>query len=179
MPVSDWLDQVLSFLDVDLPERVRAGLRVPIEDVLLQDGEGPVLVPGVREVVPRLARRYKMGLISDIGLTPGRVLREFLRRDGLLPHFQVLTFSDEAGATKPDRSVFLRTLSALGSRPEYAAHIGDLPETDITGARGAGMRAVLFLGASRREDGLALADAAFEDYSELEALLAAFDGLPA
>lgn len=171
LPVDDWLKEVLDFAGVDLPEGTRAGLRAPIEEVLLGDGEGPALLPGVSEIVPRLARRYRLGLISDVGLTPGRVLREFLRRDGLLQHFGVLTFSDEAGATKPVREVFLRTVKALGSHPERAAHIGDLPETDLAGARAAGMLAVLFLGASRREDGLALADASFEDYAELEPLL--------
>jgi putative hydrolase of the HAD superfamily len=125
----------------------------------------------VAEVLPRLARRYCLGLISDVGLTPGRILREILRRDGLLPHFQALTFSDETGTTKPEPGQFLRTLDALDTRPGEAAHVGDLPETDIAGARAAGMRAILFLGVSQREDGRALADAAFEEYSELEAVL--------
>jgi len=175
MPVSAWLEELLDSAGVDLPKETRVSLCEPIEEVLLGDGEGPVLLPGVSEVVPRLARRYRLGLISDVGLTPGRVLRRLLSRDGLLPHFSALTFSDEAGATKPEREVFLRTIEALGSCPQRAAHIGDLPETDLVGARAAGMRAVLFLGASQRNDGLALADAAFEDYAELEALLKGLD----
>ena len=60
---------------------------------------------------------------------------------------------------------------AIRSRPEEAAHIGDLPETDLAGARGVGMRAILFLGVSDRRDGRPLADAAFEEYAELEELL--------
>jgi FMN phosphatase YigB (HAD superfamily) len=59
----------------------------------------------------------------------------------------------------------------LKARPEEAAHVGDLPETDLAGARAAGMRAILFLGVTGREDGRGLADAVFEDYCELERIL--------
>ncbi|MGB9722391.1 MAG: HAD family hydrolase [Chloroflexia bacterium] len=167
--VAEWLGEMLTFLEAELPEEVRHGLYRPLEEALLECPPRPV--PGVLEVLPRLARRFRLGIVSDVGLTPGRVLREFLQRDGLLPHFQALTFSDEAGRTKPRPEVFWRTLEALGARPEEAAHIGDLPETDLAGARKAGMRAILFLGVSRREDGREWADAVFTDYGELEGVL--------
>ena len=175
MSVDRWLREMMAFVQAELPETALADLRCPVEEVLLHE-DGPAVIPGVRDVLPRLAERYPLGLISDVGLTPGRVLREFLRRDGFLPLFRVLTFSDEAGRTKPVPDVFLSTLAALDARPEHAAHIGDLPETDLAGARSVGMHAVLFLGASNREDGLAMADAAFDNYGELEALLAGLDG---
>ena len=168
--IEHWLREVMAFLEADLPKDVLTGLRRPIEEVYLHDG-APRPVPGVAEVLPHLSRRYRLGLISDTGLTPGRVLRELLRRDGLLPHFGVLTFSDETGAAKPLPEQFLRTLAILEARPEEAAHIGDLPETDLAGARAVGMRAVLFLGVSQRQDGRPLADAVFEEYGELEELL--------
>lgn len=170
MPVERWLREFLAFLKVNLPSDVQAGLYRPIQECLLE--RPPHLVPGVEQVIPRLAARYPLGVISDVGLTPGRVLRELLRRDGLELHFRALTFSDEVGATKPLPEVFLRTLAALGARPEEAAHVGDLPETDLAGARGVGMKAVLFLGVSAREDGRSLADAAFSRYEELEEVLA-------
>jgi putative hydrolase of the HAD superfamily len=168
--VEHWLREVLTFLEASLPEKVQAALFRPLEEVHLH-GDPPQPVPGVAEVLPRLAQRYRLGLISDVGLTPGRVLRELMQRDGLLPHFQVLTFSDETGATKPLPGQFLRTLAALQARPQEAAHIGDLPETDLAGARGVGMRAILFLGISQRQDGRPLADVAFEEYGELEKVL--------
>ena len=170
-----WLREMLACLETDLPEDTLAGLRRTMEDIYLHGG-APRPVPGVVEVVPRLARRYRLGLISDTGLTPGRVLREILRRDGLLPHFRTLTFSDETGAAKPLPEQFLRTLSILEAQPEQAAHIGDLPETDLTGARGVGMKAVLFLGVSQRQDGRPLADGVFEEYGELEDLLERLGG---
>ncbi len=168
--VEHWLREMLAFLKVALPDETLAGLRQPIEEIYLC-GDAPRPVPGVAEVLPRLSRRYRLGLISDTGLTPGRVLREILRRDGLLPHFRALTFSDETGAAKPRPEQFLRTLNILEAQPEEAAHIGDLPETDVAGAQAIGMKAVLFLGVSRRQDGRSLADAVFEKYSELEEVL--------
>ena len=172
--IERWLREITDFLEADLPGDVLADLRQPIEEVHLHQalhGDGPRPVPGVVEVLPRLSRRYRLGLISDVGLTPGRVLREILRRDGLLSHFRALTFSDETRATKPLPQQFLRTLAILEARPEEAAHVGDLPETDLAGARAVGMKAVLFLGVSHRQDGRPLADAIFEEYSELEELL--------
>jgi putative hydrolase of the HAD superfamily len=165
-----WMREMLGFLQVSLPDDVLAELRRPVEGVYL-DSDAPFLIPGVAAVISRLSRRYRLGLISDVGLTPGWVLREILRRDGLLPHFGALTFSDETGLTKPCAEQFLHTLDALGARPGEAAHIGDLSETDLAGARGVGMKAILFLGASHRDDGLPLADVAFEEYGELEAAL--------
>jgi len=172
--VEHWLREMLGFLDADLPDDVLAGLHLPVEEIYLHGG-APRPVSGVTKVLPRLSHRYRLGLISDVGLTPGRVLRELLRRDGLLPYFRVLTFSDETGAAKPCPEQFLCTLDVLDARPEEAAHIGDLPETDIVGARGVGMKAILFLGVSHREDGLPLAHAAFEEYGELEGLLEGLD----
>jgi len=175
--VEHWLREMLAFLKTDLPEDVVAGLRRPIEEIYLDgDAPRPVPVQGVAEVLPRLSRRYRLGLISDTGVTPGRVLREILRRDGLLGYFQALTFSDETGAAKPLPGQFLRTLAILEARPEEAAHIGDLPETDMAGARAVGMKAILFLGVSDRQDGRRLADAAFEEYGELQELLENLDG---
>lgn len=175
--VEHWLREMLTFLKADLPEDVVTGLRRPIEEIYLDDdAPRPVPVQGVAEVLPRLSQQYRLGLISDTGVTPGRVLREILRRDGLLDYFQALTFSDETGAAKPVPGQFLRTLAILEAQPEEAAHIGDLPETDLAGARAVGMKAILFLGVSDRQDGRPLADAAFEEYGELQELLESLDG---
>jgi HAD superfamily hydrolase (TIGR01549 family) len=165
-----WMHEALAFLEADLPESAVTDLLKPMEEIYL-NGDNPRPIPGVDEVLPRLALRYRLGVISDTGLTPGRVLRQVLQRDGLLDHFHTLTFSDETGVTKPLPEQFLRTLDVLEVQPENAAHVGDLPETDLAGARGVGMKAILFLGASDRQDGRALADAVFEEYDELEELL--------
>ncbi len=168
--IGRWLDELLAYLDADLPDETQRRLGRAIQRAYLST-ELPRPVAGVRQVLPELAERYRLGVISDTGLTPGRVLRQVMSRDSLLSYFDALTFSDELGMAKPQPEAFLRTLDTLDVDPEAAAHIGDLPETDLLGARGVGMKAVLFLGVSHREDGRPLADAAFADYGELIELL--------
>lgn len=114
----------------------------------------PRLIGGVRETIPRLAERYRLAIICDTGITPGRVLREILARDGMLPYFRHCIFSDEVGRTKPHIDNFHLALRKLRAHPEEAVHVGDLIRTDIRGAQGAGMHALLFTGItkySRRE----------------------------
>lgn len=168
--IDRWLEELLGHLGVELPADAAAQLGQDIEEVYVH-GSDPRPVPGVEEVLPSLHQTYHLGLISDTGLTPGRVLRRVMRRDGLLSFFDAVTFSDELGVAKPKPEPFRRTLEVLKTPPEKAAHIGDLPETDLKGARQVGMKAILFLGVSEREDGRAMADGVFETYAELEQVL--------
>ena len=110
------------------------------------------LLPGVRETVPRLVHAgYRLGIISDTSLTPGRLLKHFLEVDGLRRYFSALTFSDETGFTKPDRRMFAATLEALGADAEESAHIGDTPRTDIAGAQAMGMLSIRWRGRGRSQ----------------------------
>ena len=81
-------------------------------------------------------------LVCDTGLTPGRVVRRLLDHVDLLSPLEVLAFSDEVGAPKPDPRAFLAALEPLGVDPEDVIHVGDLRRTDIAGARALGMRSV-------------------------------------
>jgi len=166
IPLDRWLDEVLGTLQASLSGETLRRLKRDVEEIHLA-WEKPHLVGGVADVLPAVASRYRLGLISDSGLTPGRILRQVMARDGILDCFDVLTFSDEVGAAKPAPEPFLHTLKLLGVAPEETVHVGDLPETDIAGAKAVGMKAILFLGISRREDGLDRADAAFERYDAL------------
>ncbi len=168
--ITRWVEEVLAHLEADLTPDAAAELGRKIEEVYLRTDQ-PRPVEGVQEVVPKLAQEYRLGLISDTGLTPGRVLRRLMDRDGLLRHFDALTFSDELGAAKPRAEPFLHTLDQLEAQPEEAAHIGDLPETDIEGARRVGMKAILFLAVSERYDGRERAHGAFDNYRDLEGVL--------
>jgi putative hydrolase of the HAD superfamily len=101
------------------------------------------LLPGAAEALPELARAgVKLGVISDTGLTPGRILTTFMQRDGVLDLFGALTFSDQTGFPKPHPQMFLRTLAHLRVPLGQAAHVGDMPRTDIAGARAVGMYTV-------------------------------------
>ena len=76
--------------------------------------------------------------------SPGRILKKHLENEGLAEHFSVFVFSDEAGASKPNAKTYQLVLDGTNSLPENSYHIGDMPQTDIKGARAMGMKSVLF-----------------------------------
>jgi len=103
----------------------------------------PVLNHGAAELLDGLRKQHRLGLICNTGRVPGAMLKIILQRLGILEHFDVLTFSDVLGIRKPDAQIFHLTLDPLGVPPDRALHVGDNMTTDILGARGAGMWAVL------------------------------------
>ena len=70
-------------------------------------------------------------------------LHEILKNTGLSGHFKFILASAEIGSAKPDRKIFEEALRRSGALPEEACHIGDEVETDIQGAKGVGMDAIL------------------------------------
>ncbi|GAA6733158.1 HAD family hydrolase [Thermus oshimai] len=126
-------------------------------------------LPGV-SALKELAKRYPLAIVSDTGVTPGRLLREHLKRQGL-DLFQAYSFSDETGFVKPRPEAFRVALEALGVAPEEALHVGDLPHTDIKGAFGAGYPwAVQYVGL-KEVNGEVKPTAKVKDHRELLPLL--------
>jgi putative hydrolase of the HAD superfamily len=106
----------------------------------------PQITPAAAEAVHEMrARGLALGVISNTGRTPGRVLRRLLEDAGLLPCFDVLAFSDEAGVRKPAAAIFRRVLDQVGTDPAGAVHVGDDAVTDVAGARGIGMRTIHYV----------------------------------
>ncbi|MDQ3811933.1 MAG: HAD family hydrolase [Chloroflexota bacterium] len=107
----------------------------------------PEAMPDVHQAVAAMrAAGYRLGVICNTGMAGGRVLREVLRRHGLLDYFDVTVFSNEFGFSKPHPRIFEHTLAELGGvPPDQALHVGDLEELDVDGARRAGMRSALYL----------------------------------
>ncbi len=112
--------------DVDLLTR-------EFESEMLQDP--PPLKKGVKKTLQELAPDYQIGLISNTGVTPGRVLNKVLDEYGILQFFEATIYSDETGLFKPHPKMFEIPLDKFNCRPQNAIHIGDLLETDIKGAK--------------------------------------------
>ena len=168
--VTERLNVLLSGLKRELPEdRFRELVRLH-EEMELEFRPDPV--PGVHEAVAELARRYRLGVISDAVFSPGRALRELLRGEGLLDYFETLIFSDEAGRSKPAPSIFRAAAEALGVEPAEMVHIGDRPHNDIDGAHAAGAKAVLLTAVKDRGSEGAGADAVCRSYAELPEVIA-------
>ncbi len=170
-PAADWVRWMLDELLIQLPSGDFDALADYFDRSLLEADPGPTLIDGAAEAVQRLAQRYRLGVISDSGLSTGRTLRHFLRRDGLLDCFTCTTFSDEAGVSKPHTRIFQITLDRLGARPPEAVHLGDLTHSDIAGAKAVGMQAVRLTANYDDANRSVEPDAVVNSYAEFEAWL--------
>lgn len=172
LPPATLLSQTLDSLDLTLPPDRYAAVLERWQQAILEDP--PPFLPGALEVLRSLrARGLLIGLISDTGASPGRVLREFLSRAEARSLFDWLTFSDETGVSKCCPQAFHLTMRALGVAPQQTLHVGDTPGPDIHGAHTAGLRAALVLECSQRQDGVSAADMVLPRLRDLPAALAA------
>lgn len=165
---------ILNHLDVALPDVALAGLVAGFEEGILE--HPPVMVNGAREVLRDLAKDYRLGIISDVGFSPGRVLKRVLSTNGLLDVFDSLVFSDEAGRAKPHIEVFEATARSLAVSPSEIVHVGDLERTDILGAKRAGFHAIRFTGITpMEEDETTVADFVTDELTDIPRLVEMFD----
>ena len=110
------------------------------EEAILSDP--PRLKEGVFEVLDYVNGKYKVGLISVTGVSPGRILRRILEEHGVLDYFDALVFSDEVKLVKPNPDLFRACLAMLDCAPQMVVHVGDSYKSDIVGAIDAGMRTI-------------------------------------
>ncbi|MFQ5887334.1 MAG: TIGR02253 family HAD-type hydrolase [Candidatus Hydrothermarchaeales archaeon] len=92
--------------------------------------------PGVVPVLMKLEKDFKLGIISN-GLT----IKQWEKLVGLRLHhfFDVVVTSQECGFEKPAVEIFNVALKAFNVHPTEAIMVGDTYESDIVGARNAGM----------------------------------------
>jgi len=100
-------------------------------------------LPGAADTLATLRDAgVRTALVCDTGMTPGRVVRDFLSELGLLDSLEFCAFSNEIGQPKPNPGIFRTALDALDAQPHDAVHVGDLLRTDVYGARAVGMKTV-------------------------------------
>ena len=103
--------------------------------VELVDG-ADVLIPGVAEIVPALARRYRLAIVTSSEPIP------FARahaRTGLLGHFDVVLKQGDYARAKPEPDPYLRAVERLGVQGERCLVIED-SERGLRAAKAAGLR---------------------------------------
>lgn len=165
------VESMLAFLGVDGGPHERAALALDLERP--EPGWRLDAVPGTRPALERLrAAGCRLGVVSNLGYVPGRLIREQLARTGLAELFEppAMIFSDEDGRCKPHPEVFLLALRRLGADPGDAVHVGDSRLADVAGARAAGMRTVRYAGCRDDGDGPE-ADRVVHRYRDLGAAL--------
>lgn len=118
-------------------------------DVYRSHRPGIELGVGVQRLLDRLARKHKLGLVTDGRLEQQRRKVEALRLERW-PF--AIVYSDEWGreSWKPDLRPYRTVLERLGAPAERSVYVGDNPAKDFLGARRAGMLSIRF----RRRGGL-------------------------
>lgn len=110
------------------------------------------LFPHALEVLEYLAAKYRMHIITN-GFEEVQFTK--LRQSGLMDYFTEVITSEDAGATKPNPTIFEYALKRSGAKAESSIMIGDDDDADIKGARLAGLDQVLFDVADNQQNSLA------------------------
>jgi FMN phosphatase YigB (HAD superfamily) len=97
--------------------------------------ESQVALAASRTLLARLARTYRLGVVSNFYGNLARVLEEA----GFGPLISAVADSAVVGATKPDARIFRAALEPLGAAPGEALFVGDSLPRDMAGARALGM----------------------------------------
>lgn len=113
---------------------------------MLEDWEGRI-IDATRlfdDAIPTIDRLRSAGLGLGI-VTNGytTMQRRKVKFHGLNKFVDFVLISEEVGVHKPSRAIFDLALASAGVAAHRALFVGDTPSTDITGARNAGLRAVL------------------------------------
>ncbi len=98
-------------------------------------------VPGAEELLQRLKSKFKIAIISN---NFGAEQKSKIDVCGFGKYLDAVVTSAEVGFTKPSPEIFLLALDKLGCSADEAIMIGDSWESDIVGARNAGIRSIWF-----------------------------------
>lgn len=91
----------------------------------------------IREVLPRLAERFRLGVVSNFMVLEG--IEELLKTHGILDHFDFVVTSVKEGWRKPHPAIYSAALAQWGTKPEETVFVGDDYINDYVTPAGLGM----------------------------------------
>jgi HAD superfamily hydrolase (TIGR01509 family) len=97
--------------------------------------DADLVMPGVADIVPALARRYRLAIVTSS--EPGPFARTHART-GLLPHFEMVLAQGDYARSKPEPDPYLRAVERLGVAGERCLVIED-SERGLRAAKAAGL----------------------------------------
>lgn len=115
-----------------------------LRPVLRPDGRASVLWRSVMPRIPEaLARMRDRGLKLVVVSNSDGTAERSLETAGLRPYLDVVVDSALVGYEKPDPRIFEHALRLTGAHANRTLHVGDLYHADVSGARSAGIHALL------------------------------------
>jgi FMN phosphatase YigB (HAD superfamily) len=137
-PLERIIDGTLERLAV--PARCRSReLLAALVDIYERNDHDVKLFPDVRKILPRIAERAELGIISNC---PHASAEIELGKHGLLDLFGYRMFSCHIGVRKPLPSVYAWAMMFAGADPERSLYVSH-EKSDLYGARGAGMKTLM------------------------------------
>ncbi len=139
----------------DLGKSNDLGENTSLRDTLVKNTHNSAnwdqILPGTGSALERIARRFRIAVISN---ADGGIER-ILSRCGIADCFENITDSGVVGVEKPRKEIFEAALNAMKVTAGESLYVGDVYSVDYVGARNAGMEAVLFdlAGAYRDREG--------------------------
>ncbi len=112
-----------------------------IVDEIHEAATSPILRPPFPETERVLAELRAEGLTLHVISNSTDYLVESIARLGWTDRFDSVTYSQQAGAPKPDRRIFELALRRARVPPSEALHVGDTWAADYEGADAVGIRA--------------------------------------
>lgn len=142
-----WAQQKLGILSVSDVLRLRFiqftqeqnlnGLEMELKSAFEEElSDTDILFPNAKSTLEILSKRYRLFTASN-GLL--QMQQKRLSKADILGNFEDLYVSDEIGFEKPDINFFKKCLERCRIDPRKILFVGDSIESDINGARNAGI----------------------------------------
>jgi HAD superfamily hydrolase (TIGR01549 family) len=107
------------------------------------DLEGEIPLKLYPDVEPTLARLSRDGLILALVSNAPADTTKVVEELGLRRYLKHVVISGVVGYTKPNPGIFRVALKQAGVHPSQTIHVGDIYESDVVGARNAGIEGIL------------------------------------
>jgi len=111
-----------------------------VEEIAKQWMSIPIINDEIVSAIQKLGAENKIALCSN---SPTDLIRSILKEHQLEELFDVIVISGEVGMIKPNKDIFLHTLSLMGSEANQTTFIDD-DEKNIKAAIKLGMKGVLY-----------------------------------
>jgi putative hydrolase of the HAD superfamily len=99
------------------------------------------LIPHTMETLEYLSDKYEMHIITN-GFQAVQLNK--IKNAGIGHYFKAIVTAEEAGNAKPHSDIFDLAYKKTNAFPEESIYVGDHLESDVVGARNAGMDQVFF-----------------------------------
>jgi putative hydrolase of the HAD superfamily len=136
----------------------------PALDFPMAEWDSVSACAGVSETLPKLAALLPCSVVSNALQSDGELMKKAFERVNLTSFLTHFLTPNEIKAHKPAPEFFINAAALVGVYPIECCMIGNSYESDIVGAKQAGMKTILI---TKQKGDFPKADYVIEDFSKL------------